>query len=145
MKMAVESMEMAPGVIPHPDRVPEQRLLSPELRLRWRRRCGTLSGKKLIDLGFSCRRDYIGGGAISEGTRGPTPGGGTTRGGPTPPGGVATSWPPSVSALDSVSCRGNRNFGLCFVQFQEYFLCNFSKTQKIVENRNWHCGILLIG
>ena len=29
MKMAVESMEMAPGVIPRPGRVPEQRLLSP--------------------------------------------------------------------------------------------------------------------
>jgi hypothetical protein len=33
MKMAVESMEMAPGAIPHPDRVLEQRLLSPEIGL----------------------------------------------------------------------------------------------------------------
>jgi hypothetical protein len=24
----------------------------------------------------------------------------------------------------------NRNFGLCFIQFREYFLCNFSETQK---------------
>jgi hypothetical protein len=39
---------MAPGAIPHPGRVPEQRLLSPESRLRWRRRCGTLSGKTSI-------------------------------------------------------------------------------------------------
>ena len=31
MKMAVESMEMTPGAIPRPGRVPEQRLLSPEL------------------------------------------------------------------------------------------------------------------
>ena len=31
MVMAVESMEMAPGAIPRPGRVPEQRLLSPEL------------------------------------------------------------------------------------------------------------------
>ena len=31
MKMAVVSMEMAPGEIPRPGRVPEQRLLSPEL------------------------------------------------------------------------------------------------------------------
>ena len=31
MEMAVESMEMAPGAIPRPGRVPEQRLLSPEL------------------------------------------------------------------------------------------------------------------
>jgi hypothetical protein len=105
MKMAVESMETAPGAIPYPGRVPEQRLLSPEIGLRWRQRCGTLSGKTPIDLGFSRRRLYIGGGAISEGTRGPTPSGGAARGGPAPPGGVATSWPSSVSALDSVSCR----------------------------------------
>jgi hypothetical protein len=24
----------------------------------------------------------------------------------------------------------NRRFGLCFVQFRKYFLCNFSETQK---------------
>jgi hypothetical protein len=24
----------------------------------------------------------------------------------------------------------NRRFGFCFVQFREYFLCNFSETQK---------------
>jgi hypothetical protein len=33
MKVAVESMEMAPGAIPHLGRVPEQRLLSPEIGL----------------------------------------------------------------------------------------------------------------
>ena len=31
MKMAVVSMEMTPGAIPRPGRVPKQRLLSPEL------------------------------------------------------------------------------------------------------------------
>jgi hypothetical protein len=67
MKMAVESMEMAPGAIPRPGRVPEQRLLSPEIGLRRRRRYGTLSGKTPIHLGFSYRRDYIGGRAMSGG------------------------------------------------------------------------------
>jgi hypothetical protein len=36
MEMAVEameSMEMAPGALPHPGRVPKQRLLSPEIGL----------------------------------------------------------------------------------------------------------------
>jgi hypothetical protein len=33
MKMAVESMEMAPGAIPPPDRVPKQSFMSPELGL----------------------------------------------------------------------------------------------------------------
>ena len=34
MKMAMETMEMAPGAIPRPGRVPEQRLLSPETEFR---------------------------------------------------------------------------------------------------------------
>jgi hypothetical protein len=33
----------------------------------------------------------------------------------------------------------------CFVQFREYFLCNFSETQKQQKIGNWHCGDLLIG
>jgi hypothetical protein len=59
MEMAVESMEsmeMAPGALPHPGRVPEQRHLSPEIGLQWRRRCGTFLGKTPTDLGFSLRR-----------------------------------------------------------------------------------------
>jgi hypothetical protein len=48
MEMAVESiesMEMALGEIPHPDRMPEQRLLSPKIGLRWRRCYETFLGK----------------------------------------------------------------------------------------------------
>jgi hypothetical protein len=102
MEMAVESMEMAPRAIPHPGRVPEQRLMSPEIGLRWLRHCGTLSEKTPIDLGFSRRGDYICGRAMSGGG----PGGHTTwwhdqRG--APPYGVPASWPPSVSPLDSTS------------------------------------------
>jgi hypothetical protein len=63
-------MEMALGAIPHPGRVPKQRLLSPETCLRWRWRCGTFRGLRLIDLGFSRREKYIGGRAMSEGVRG---------------------------------------------------------------------------
>jgi hypothetical protein len=36
-------------------------------------------------------------------------------------------------------------FGFCFIQFREYFLCNFSETQKQQKTGNWHCGISLIG
>jgi hypothetical protein len=70
MEMAVESMEMASGAIPHPGRVPEQGLMSPELRLRWWQCCRTFRGWTLIDLGFSRRRDFIGGRAMSEGGQG---------------------------------------------------------------------------
>jgi hypothetical protein len=55
METAVESMEameMAPGELPRPGRVQEQRLLSLEIGLRRQRRCGTLLGKTPIDLGF---------------------------------------------------------------------------------------------
>jgi hypothetical protein len=55
MKMTMESMEMAPGAIPCPDRVPEQRLLSPESCLRRRRSYGTFRGWWPIDLGFTRR------------------------------------------------------------------------------------------
>jgi hypothetical protein len=51
--------------------VPEQRLLSPEIGLRWRRRYETLLGETPIDLGFSRWRLFIGGGAMSEGSQGP--------------------------------------------------------------------------
>jgi hypothetical protein len=64
---AMESMEMAPGALSRPDRVPEQRLMSPEIGLQRRQRCGTLLGKMSIDLGFSCRRPFIGGRAMLEG------------------------------------------------------------------------------
>jgi hypothetical protein len=40
---------------------------------------------------------------------------------PGPP--LSLLWTPS-------SCQVNRNFGFRFVQFREYFLCNFSETQK---------------
>jgi hypothetical protein len=80
MEMAVRSMEMvetametdgdAPGSLPHPDRVPEQRLLSPEIHRRRRRSYGTLSRKLLTPLGFSVPRLYIGEGASSGGCQG---------------------------------------------------------------------------
>ena len=101
MEMVVESMEMAPGAIPRPGRVPEQRLLSHESCLRRRRSYGTFHGRRLDNLGFSRRRDIIGGRAMSGGGPGAhtLPGRGLGRGAPR--GGVATSWgccfPPSGS------------------------------------------------
>jgi hypothetical protein len=57
---------MAPGALPHPGRVPEQRLLSLEIHQRWRRSCRTLSGNLPIVFGFSIGRLLIGEGALSE-------------------------------------------------------------------------------
>ena len=76
MEMAVESMEMASGAIPHLGRVLEQRLMSPESRLRRRRCYGTFHGILLGYLGFSTRRHLIG----EEATRGGARGAHTTPG-----------------------------------------------------------------
>jgi hypothetical protein len=51
MEMAVEameSMEMAPGALPHPGKVLEQRFLSPEIGLRWQRHYGTFLKKRRL-------------------------------------------------------------------------------------------------
>ena len=65
MEMAVKSMAMTPGALPHPGRVPEQRLLSPES-------CGgdgggveTFRGFLIRFLGFSRDGEYMGEGAES--------------------------------------------------------------------------------
>jgi hypothetical protein len=69
-------IEMAPGALPRSGRVPEQRLLSPEIRRRWQRSCGTLLEISLIVLGFSFEGLFIGGRAASGGYQGHV----TTRG-----------------------------------------------------------------
>ena len=38
--------------------------------------------------------------------------------------------PPPSHLRSSRSFGKNRRFSFCFVQFREYFLCNFSETQK---------------
>jgi hypothetical protein len=102
---AMESMEMAPGALPCPGRVPELRLLSPEISLQQRRHCGTLLGEMPNDLGFSRQRPFIGGRAMSEGSQGPHTWWWHGQGAPAPPYGVPASWPPSGSPSKFVSCR----------------------------------------
>jgi hypothetical protein len=96
---ATASMEMAPGALPRPGRVPEQRLLSPEICLRRRRRCGTVLRKTPIVLGFSVGRLFIGGEASSEvGPGGLTMGGRGQGLGRAPPVVILAPAPPSVSS-----------------------------------------------
>jgi hypothetical protein len=80
-------MEMAPGALPRPGRVPEQRLLSPEIR-RWRRRsCGTVLEISPTVLGFFVPRLLICKGASSGVDQG-----GLTIGGRGQGLGCAPSW-----------------------------------------------------
>jgi hypothetical protein len=124
-------MEMSPGTLPHPGRVPEWRLLSPEICLRRQRRCGTVLEISSIPLGFSIPRLYIGEGASSGGCRVSSHLGGVARGWATPPWCEGSPWPPSGSHLVLILSSGkNKTSGTCFVQFREYFMCSFSETQK---------------
>jgi hypothetical protein len=139
-------METAPGALPHPGKVPEQRLLSPEICLRRWRHYGTVLGKTPIILGFSVGRLFIGEGASSGVDQG-----GLTTGGHGQGLGRAPWWcgcplaPLRLPFGPRPSSGENRSFGLRFVQFREYFLCSFSETQKQQKIGNWHCGILSIG
>jgi hypothetical protein len=78
------------------------------------------------------------------------PGGLTTRG-RGPGAGRATPWcgwpvAPLRLLFGLLEASVNiRRFGFCFIQFREYFLCNFSETQKQQKTGNWHYGISLIG
>jgi hypothetical protein len=89
---------------------------------------------------------FIGEGAASEVDQG-----GLTTRGHGPGAGRAALWcgqpvAPLCLLFGSLEALVNfRMFGFCFVQFREYFLCNFSETQKQQKTGNWHCGILLIG
>jgi hypothetical protein len=113
-------------------------LLSPESHLwRWRC-CRTLSRKMSIDLGFSHLREYRRKGGVRRWTkrshhlvvrsRGRHP--------------MVWPAPGSPLALLRTSSRvgKNRRFGLCFVQFWEYFLCNFlkHKNNRKQELALWH-------
>jgi hypothetical protein len=55
------------------------------------------------------------------------------------------SGPPPSHLWTSRRFGKNRRFSFCFVQFQEYFLCSFSETQKQQKTGNWHYGISLVG
>jgi hypothetical protein len=67
--------------------------------------CSMFSGKLIGSLGFSRRGEYIDGRAMSGGGPGAHTMPQRSHGVARTMGGVAALWPPSVSALDSVSCQ----------------------------------------
>jgi hypothetical protein len=128
--------------IPLSDRVPRRASGPSRSRVNDGGGSRCVSGKVIGFLGFSRRGVFIGEGAASEvdqwahttGRRGPGAG--------------HTPWwcgrPLAPFCLLFGSLEASVNiwmFGFCFVQFREYFLCNFSKTQKQQKNRElalWH-------
>jgi hypothetical protein len=104
------------------------------------------SGKVIGYLGFFCQGVFIGEGALSEVDRGTL----THRGRGPAPGHAALVCGALVAPLHLRfgSLEASVKFwatGFGFVQFREYFMCSFSKTQKQQKTGNWHCGNLLIG
>jgi hypothetical protein len=144
MKMAVESMEILPGVLPRPGRVPEQRILSPETWLRCDGGGGTFLEDSGLSLGFLASGQYIGEraepGAALVGHTPAMRGQGPTRAwrwcGPTRPPPGAPFW-----LLESYGVK------LCkIVSFSNSENIYFSALlePKTAENRYWHFGILSI-
>jgi hypothetical protein len=88
-------------------------------------------GKLIGSLGFSRRGVFIGEGAASGVDQG-----GLTHRERGPGAGRAAPWcgrpvAPLRLLFGLLEASVNiRRFGFCFVQFREYFMCNFSKTQK---------------
>jgi hypothetical protein len=79
---------------------------------------------------FPSKGIYTRKGDIRGWTRGPHQLVGRPGGGPCHPMVRLPSGPPPSLLWTLSSCQVNRNFGFHFVQFREYFLCNFSETQK---------------
>jgi hypothetical protein len=121
--------------------VPEQRLLSLEIRRRRRRSCRTLSRKSPIDLGFGLRE------ALNRrrgGVRGP-PGGphhpGRGQEGGAPPHGEAALWPLSGSLSVHVLCPGKIGVSVFGLSNSENISCVAFLKHKTAENRElalWH-------
>jgi hypothetical protein len=103
------------------------------------------SRKVIRYLGFSRRGVFIGEGHRQEWTEATSHIGGATRAWAAPPCCVGPLWPHSISSsiLEALVKFWATGFG--FVQFREYFLCNFSEAQKQQKTGSWHCGNLLIG
>jgi hypothetical protein len=133
-------------VIPLSGRVPGRALGPSRSRVDDGGRTRYLSGILIGYLGFSRRGVFIGEGATSGVGRGAV----THRGHGQGPDRAALLCGALVAPLRLLfgSLEASVNFwtfSFCFVQFQEYFLCIFSKIQKQQKTGNWHCGDLLIG
>jgi hypothetical protein len=124
-------MEMVPRALPRPGRVPKQRLLSPKIRRRRRRSCGTLLEISPVPLGFSVGRLLIGEGASSVGDQGGHTMGGRGRapllcGQPLPPSGSRLVFGPLPGKIRLLKLVSSNSENISCVAFLKH-----KKQQKI--------------
>jgi hypothetical protein len=133
------------GEIPSPAGCWEELLDPPDLVSTMAAACSMFSGKEFEPRVFPSRGLNRRKGDVRGWTRRPHLLVARPRGGPHHQQ-VRPAPGPSPALLWTLSsCQVIRDFSFCFIQFREYFLCNFSETQKQQKTGNWHCGILLIG
>ena len=113
-------MEMNPGALPRPGRVPAQEFWSPETWWRWRRRSELLLEKRVLESGFS-RREYICEGGQPEAEREPQAPPWAARGGAAPGGRLGRPWLPSGPTLVFLEASCTLIFSVFSPEFLEHF------------------------
>jgi hypothetical protein len=109
----------------------EELLDPPNLGTMTAAACSMFHGKVFVSLRvFPSKGIYRWKGDVKGWTRGPHHLVAQQGGGPRHPMVRSTPGPTPSLLWTPYSLEVNRNFGVCFIQFPKYFLCNFSETQK---------------
>jgi hypothetical protein len=117
--------------IPLSGRVPGELLDPPDLATATAAACSMFRGKRDPSLRyFPLRGTYRQKGIVRGGVSWPHHRAARPGAGPRPLVVSLAPGPPPSHLRSSRSFDKNRRFGFCFVQFREYFLCNFSETHK---------------
>ena len=139
-------MEKAPGVDPRPGRVPEQELLTPETRSR----DGDGTAEVFLEYQKYIQGFHVGVTKQAKGQRRWRPEWAKppARAAPllaAPRGGLEAVGLPLACPSGSVCPAEKQEVWLLFRRIPRIFLDQLFWNTKTAENRNWHCGILLIG
>ena len=114
-------MEMNPGALPRPGRMPAQEFWSPETWWRWRRRSELLLEKRVLESGFPRPEKYICEGGSPEAEPGPQAPPGAARGGAAPGGRLGHPRLPSGPALVFLEAPDTLIFPVFFPEFLGHF------------------------
>ena len=114
-------MEMNPGALPRPGRMPAQEFWSPETWWRWRRRSELLLEKTVLESGFPRREVNICQRGSPEAERGAQAPPGAARGGAAWAGRLGCPWLPSGPSLVFLEAPVTLIFPVFFPEFFGHF------------------------